>query len=257
MQPHHPRSPAWAGSIPRRHGREAVGTFCRQRGDGGAISGGAGLPGTGRLPACTARSACTNALRRRSLPPCAPWAIELNPPTTGCQPTLFGAGPRQRPARWTLAKVRNSRRLFCSAPVRADGMSTLAGRIAEEAPYVAMTRNLIAAFPARGGEFQIEADASSASYFCAANWLLRPGPAIDAAVRAAIVAIPSSDWQIDAAFPRFLPLPRGNFAAQPAWRQHHDGDDPGAFCRQPDALYRLGAAARSGMRAGGGAARRN
>jgi 3-phosphoshikimate 1-carboxyvinyltransferase len=76
----------------------------------------------------------------------------------------------------------------------------LAGDL-EEAPYVSMTRRLMAAFPRKGGEFQIEADASSASYFYAANWLLQPGAAIS------VASFPKSDWQIDAAFPRFLPLP--------------------------------------------------
>jgi 3-phosphoshikimate 1-carboxyvinyltransferase len=62
-----------------------------------------------------------------------------------------------------------------------------------------MTRRLIDTFPQCGGDFQIEADASSASYFCAAKWLLRS--------QIEIVAFPKSDWQIDAAFPKFLPLP--------------------------------------------------
>jgi 3-phosphoshikimate 1-carboxyvinyltransferase len=62
-----------------------------------------------------------------------------------------------------------------------------------------MTRRLIQAFPKQGGEFQIEADASSASYFWAAKWLLRS--------RIEIVAVPKTDWQIDASFPKFLPLP--------------------------------------------------
>lgn len=47
------------------------------------------------------------------------------------------------------------------------------GENAEESPYVAMTSELIKAFPARGGEFQIEPDASSGSYFWAAStWTL-------------------------------------------------------------------------------------
>jgi 3-phosphoshikimate 1-carboxyvinyltransferase len=77
----------------------------------------------------------------------------------------------------------------------------LAGDSEEEAPYVAMTRQFIAAFPCKGGEFQIEADASSASYFYAANWLMQSGATIG------VAPFPKSDWQIDAAFPRFLPLP--------------------------------------------------
>lgn len=72
----------------------------------------------------------------------------------------------------------------------------------EEMPYVRMTQRLIEAFPKKGGEFVIEADASSASYFVAANWVIgQPGKGIE------VADYPASDWQIDAAFKRFLPLP--------------------------------------------------
>ena len=76
----------------------------------------------------------------------------------------------------------------------------VSGENAEESPYVAMTRKLIAAFPRNGGRFQVEPDASSASYFLGAGFLA-PGSAVT--VRAA----PATDWQVDAAFARFLPLP--------------------------------------------------
>ena len=46
----------------------------------------------------------------------------------------------------------------------------IVGENADESPYVAMTIKLIEAFP-KGGEFQIEPDASSGSYFWAAGWL--------------------------------------------------------------------------------------
>jgi 3-phosphoshikimate 1-carboxyvinyltransferase len=114
---------------------------------------------------------------------------------------IHGAGPR--PARCRVAMSESSQfasaLLLCAA---AGGWKVdLAGDSQEEAPYVAMTRQLIAAFPGKGGEFQIEADASSASYFYAANWLMQPRAAIG------VASFPKSDWQIDAAFPRFLPLP--------------------------------------------------
>jgi 3-phosphoshikimate 1-carboxyvinyltransferase len=78
---------------------------------------------------------------------------------------IHGAGPR--PARCRVAMSESSQfasaLLLCAA---AGGWKVdLAGDSQEEAPYVAMTRQLIAAFPGKGGEFQIEADASSASYF--------------------------------------------------------------------------------------------
>jgi 3-phosphoshikimate 1-carboxyvinyltransferase len=123
---------------------------------------------------------------------------------------FFADGPRAAACRVDLTESSQfgSALLLCAD---AGGWKVeLTGDNAEEAPYVAMTRRLIAAFPRRGGEFQIEADASSASYFCAANWLLQParGAAGTApAPQIRIAAFPTSDWQIDAAFPNFLPLP--------------------------------------------------
>jgi 3-phosphoshikimate 1-carboxyvinyltransferase len=66
---------------------------------------------------------------------------------------------------------------------------------------VTMTQSLIEVFPNSGGHFQVEPDTSSASYFCAANWLLGGGTNIQ------IANYPKSKWQIDTAFPTFLPLP--------------------------------------------------
>lgn len=102
---------------------------------------------------------------------------------------------------------------------------------ADDAPYVAMTERLVEVFPFGGGDFSIEPDASSASYFWAAGWLCRPGSQwlptgsnVSESVttpRSFPVRIrnwPTSRWQIDADFPRFLPLP-----AQVS-REHHLGD---------------------------------
>ena len=114
---------------------------------------------------------------------------------------IHGAGPRPASCRVPIGESSQfaSALLLCAA---AGGWKVeLAGESEEEAPYVAMTRQLIAAFPRFGGEFQIEADASSASYFYAANWLMQPRAGIS------VGAFPKSDWQVDAAFPRFLPLP--------------------------------------------------
>ena len=73
------------------------------------------------------------------------------------------------------------------------------GENADESPYVAMTRKLTAAFPQAGARFQIEPDASSASYFIAAACLV-DGSNIS------IRPWPTTDWQVDTAFIRFLPL---------------------------------------------------
>lgn len=52
---------------------------------------------------------------------------------------------------------------------------TVTGANEDELPYVDMTRRLIDAFPWTGGTYDIEADASGASYFWGADWLLRDG----------------------------------------------------------------------------------
>jgi 3-phosphoshikimate 1-carboxyvinyltransferase len=123
---------------------------------------------------------------------------------------IFGTGPSAAACQVDLAQSSQ----FGSALLLCAGVGgwdvTISGDDAEEAPYVAMTRKLIGVFPKRGGEFQIEIDASSASYFWAANWLLsKPAREFEAeaAPQICLATSPSTDWQIDAAFPRFLPLP--------------------------------------------------
>jgi 3-phosphoshikimate 1-carboxyvinyltransferase len=76
----------------------------------------------------------------------------------------------------------------------------------DDAPYVAMTSRLVEAFPTKGGIFEIEPDASSGSYFWAADWLLRGGrPSPESAPP--VNGWPTSGWQVDARFPNYLPLP--------------------------------------------------
>ena len=82
----------------------------------------------------------------------------------------------------------------------------LTGANAEESAYVAMTSKLCAAFPERGGPFQIEPDASSGSYFLAAGIMANLGSGISNSIR--VAHWPASGWQIDASFPRFWPLPK-------------------------------------------------
>lgn len=76
---------------------------------------------------------------------------------------------------------------------------------AEESPYVLMTRQLVAAFPHHGGSFRIEPDASSGSYFWAAGELLRRRFGKAGLIK--VAHWPESGWQIDADFPKYLPLP--------------------------------------------------
>jgi 3-phosphoshikimate 1-carboxyvinyltransferase len=69
-----------------------------------------------------------------------------------------------------------------------------------------MTNKVINEFPQAGGQFRIEPDASSGSYFWAVQAL--PSPMSDLKFDVTVANWPKSDWQIDAAFPQFLPLPK-------------------------------------------------
>jgi 3-phosphoshikimate 1-carboxyvinyltransferase len=82
---------------------------------------------------------------------------------------------------------------------------SVVGENAEESPYLAMTEKLLRQFPPGGGEFAVEPDASSGSYFWAADALQRLR--FGGAGRIEVLGWPQTDWQIDAQFPRYLPLP--------------------------------------------------
>ena len=135
---------------------------------------------------------------------------------------IFGTGPRPAKCRVGIEESSQfeSALLLCAEVGRWQVEVT--GQNAEESPYVAMTTKLIKAFPKAGGTFQIEPDASSASYFWAAGFLLScfgpwqavgeqkealPAPTCVPASAVSVRAGPASDWQVDAAFPHFLSLP--------------------------------------------------
>jgi len=114
---------------------------------------------------------------------------------------MHGAGPRPGAA-CSVATGDSSQFASALALCAARGCWRVRfiGKNSAREPYLNLTRKLIAHFPARG-EFQIEPDASSASYFCAAKSLLPARSSVK------VAQFPDSDWQIDAAFPEFVPLP--------------------------------------------------
>jgi 3-phosphoshikimate 1-carboxyvinyltransferase len=125
----------------------------------------------------------------------------------GRLPAVFHAtGPRAGRAAISVSESSQfASALLLVAPV-AGWEIEVTGANADELPYVEMTRALQRAFPAEGGTFVIEPDASSGSYLWAAGWLLdRPGPT--AGSRVTVQKWPRSGWQIDAEFPGRLPLP--------------------------------------------------
>jgi 3-phosphoshikimate 1-carboxyvinyltransferase len=65
----------------------------------------------------------------------------------------------------------------------------------EELPYVDMTRRLVNDFPWGGGVYNVEPDASGASYFWGAHWLLR-----DSGSRITVMPAPASGMQVDQKF---------------------------------------------------------
>lgn len=81
------------------------------------------------------------------------------------------------------------------------------GENSEEAPYVAMTREMVRVFQGQRGafEFEVEPDASSASYFLAADHLLQRR--LNDQGRVTLDRPITSDWQVDGRFARFLPPP--------------------------------------------------
>ncbi|MDG2214150.1 MAG: 3-phosphoshikimate 1-carboxyvinyltransferase, partial [Verrucomicrobiota bacterium] len=112
---------------------------------------------------------------------------------------IHGTGPREASCRVSLSESSQfaSALLLCS---EAGGWSVdFVGASLSEAPYVRMTQELIREFPRSGGAFSIEPDASSGSYFWGANSL---------GLDVEVVDWPTTGWQIDAQFTRFISLPR-------------------------------------------------
>jgi 3-phosphoshikimate 1-carboxyvinyltransferase len=113
---------------------------------------------------------------------------------------IHGTGPRPGSAQVSVAESSQ----FASAlllPGRGAGWEVLVSDAnPDELPYVEMTRRLVEAFPHGGGEFRIEPDASSGSYFWGAARLLGKN-------RVEVARWPGSGWQVDARYPDFLDLP--------------------------------------------------
>jgi len=119
-------------------------------------------------------------------------------------PAVFhGEGPREIACTVSLRESSQ----FASALLLSARAGTwivdIVGANADEAPYLNMTRELIEAFPHGGGEFAIEPDASSGSYFWGINCVHD-----DMQEGIEVAHWPLTRWQIDAQFPRFLNLPR-------------------------------------------------
>lgn len=138
----------------------------------------------------------------------------IDTPNDRLPAVIHGSGPR--PGAACSVSVEESSQ-FASALLLSAGIGgwriTVVGGNEDELPYVDMTRRLVKDFPWNGGTYDIEADASGASYFWGADWLLR-----DVGGRVTVVPTPVSGMQADQ---KFLDL-----IARGAWRP--------AYSRQTD-----------------------
>jgi 3-phosphoshikimate 1-carboxyvinyltransferase len=115
-------------------------------------------------------------------------------------PAVFhGTGPREMACSVSLQQSSQFASALLLSARAGSWIVDIVGDNADEAPYLNMTRELIEAFPHAGGEFAIEPDASSGSYFWGIN-------CIHEGVE--VTHWPLTGWQIDAQFPRFINLPR-------------------------------------------------
>jgi 3-phosphoshikimate 1-carboxyvinyltransferase len=120
---------------------------------------------------------------------------------------VHGQGPRPGRTRVSVAESSQHASALLLAGQVGGWQVDIEGANPDELPYVEMTAALVRSFPRSGGVFAVEPDASSASYFRAAGFLL-DGHAPARGSRVAVAGWPTSGWQIDAEFPRYLPLPR-------------------------------------------------
>jgi 3-phosphoshikimate 1-carboxyvinyltransferase len=109
---------------------------------------------------------------------------------------IHGTGPRHG-ARCSVSVEESSQfasALLLSARIGGWQVSVTGGN-ADELPYVEMTRRLVDDFPWDGGVYDVEPDASGASYFWGADWLLRDGGS-----RITVIPAPASGMQADQKF---------------------------------------------------------
>jgi 3-phosphoshikimate 1-carboxyvinyltransferase len=86
---------------------------------------------------------------------------------------VHGSGPR--PGAKCVVSIEESSQFASALLLGAKAGKwevQVTGENAEESPYVLMTDKLVEVFPQNGGEFQIEPDTSSGSYFWGAAWFL-------------------------------------------------------------------------------------
>jgi 3-phosphoshikimate 1-carboxyvinyltransferase len=128
---------------------------------------------------------------------------------------IHGTGPRDGKCRVSIEESSQFASALVLCAETGDWKVEVVGENAEEAPYVAMTSELVKVFPKQGGAFEIEPDTSSGSYFQAVKRLVKPAedkqfeyseqfgiPVETTYFRSISVrSWPWSGWQIDQKFP--------------------------------------------------------
>ena len=111
---------------------------------------------------------------------------------------IHGAGPKVGKCRVSIEESSQFASALMLCAKRGGWAVEVTGENAEESPYVVMTAKLIEAFPTSGGEFQIEPDASSGSYFWSAGALLSWNSFKPDGIK--VLNWPESGWQVDSKF---------------------------------------------------------
>lgn len=138
-------------------------------------------------------------------------------------PALIHGGGLKPGAKCTVSIEESSQfasALLLSAEVGKWSVDVV-GENAEESPYVAMTSELIKEFRRRGRTFQIEPDASSGSYYWAADWILWIRGPNSSMGRVTVRHWPTTRWQIDSDYPKYSNLVELNHVLS---RKLHLGD---------------------------------
>jgi 3-phosphoshikimate 1-carboxyvinyltransferase len=110
---------------------------------------------------------------------------------------IHGAGPRPGKCQVSIEESSQFASALLLSASTGGWQVTISGDDFEEASYVTLTSRMIEVFPKSGGTFQVELDASSASYFLAAN---RLAVSDHSSSNVSVANWPRSGWQIDERF---------------------------------------------------------
>jgi 3-phosphoshikimate 1-carboxyvinyltransferase len=137
---------------------------------------------------------------------------------------IHGSGPRAGKCHVSIEQSSQFASGLILSAERGGWNVQINGENSEESPYVMMTWELAKVFPRKGGVFDIDPDASSASYFWAADWLVShppdpPTSGSESEIRLASHHTFTEGWQVDSRFEEFV-----HTWPQPLSRATHLGD---------------------------------